>query len=131
MREERTRDAVELLGGLVLRPVRAVGLHDVELRVRHPLHRRLRALQIVDRVVACPQQHGLVLDLLQHNFEEARELYADVWLGFGEGELAAMLEKAGFEEIETAVVDREGRISYTHSGELSLPEAEAAVTPLL
>lgn len=31
----------------------------------------------------------------------------------------------------TAVVDREGRISYTHSGELSLPEAEAAVTPLL
>jgi SAM-dependent methyltransferase len=49
----------------------------------------------------------VVLDLLQHSFEEARELYADVWLGFGEGELAAMLEKAGFVEIETAVVDRE------------------------
>ena len=49
----------------------------------------------------------MVLDLLQHTFEEARELYADVWLGFGEGELAAMLEKAGFSEIETAVVDRE------------------------
>ena len=49
----------------------------------------------------------VVLDLLQHSFEEARELYADVWLGFGEGELAAMLEKAGFTGIETAVVDRE------------------------
>lgn len=49
----------------------------------------------------------VVLDLLQHSFEEARELYADVWLGFGEGELAAMLEKAGFAGIETAVVDRE------------------------
>ncbi len=49
----------------------------------------------------------VVLDLLQHGFEEARELYADVWLGFGEGELAAMLEKAGFTNVETAVVDRE------------------------
>ncbi|PAW68771.1 MAG: hypothetical protein B9S38_10945 [Verrucomicrobiia bacterium Tous-C4TDCM] len=49
----------------------------------------------------------VVLDLLQHSFEEARELYADVWLGFGECELAAMLEKAGFIEIDTAVVDRE------------------------
>lgn len=49
----------------------------------------------------------VVLDLLQHQFEEARELYADLWLGFGEAELAAMLEKAGFTGIETAVVDRE------------------------
>ena len=49
----------------------------------------------------------VVLDLLQHQFEEARELYADTWLGFGEGELAAMLETAGFVMIETAVVDRE------------------------
>jgi ArsR family transcriptional regulator len=49
----------------------------------------------------------IVLDLVQHSFEQARELYADTWLGFGEGELAGMLEKAGFAEIETAVVDRE------------------------
>ncbi|MEM1085514.1 MAG: metalloregulator ArsR/SmtB family transcription factor [Verrucomicrobiota bacterium] len=49
----------------------------------------------------------VILDLLQHGFEQARELYADSWLGFGEGELAAMLEKAGFDKIETAVVDRE------------------------
>ena len=51
----------------------------------------------------------IVLDLLQHQFEEARELYADTWLGFGEGELAAMLEAAGFQGIETAVVDREDK----------------------
>ena len=49
----------------------------------------------------------VILDLLQHQFEEARELYADTWLGFGEAELAAMLEKAGFTRIETAMVDRE------------------------
>jgi hypothetical protein len=49
----------------------------------------------------------IVLDLLQHHFEEARELYADRWLGFSESELAAMLEKAGFIQIETVVADRE------------------------
>jgi ubiquinone/menaquinone biosynthesis C-methylase UbiE len=49
----------------------------------------------------------IVLDLVQHSFEQARELYADTWLGFGEGELAAMMEQAGFKQIETAIVDRE------------------------
>jgi ArsR family transcriptional regulator len=65
-----------------------------------------KALDQAFRIVK-PGGQLVVLDLLQHSFEEARELYADVWLGFGEGELAAMLEKAGFVEIETAIVDRE------------------------
>lgn len=49
----------------------------------------------------------IVLDLLQHNFEEARELYADQWLGFSESELARMMGKAGFSELEIVVTDRE------------------------
>ncbi len=49
----------------------------------------------------------MVLDLLQHSFEEARELYADRWLGFSESDLAAMLESAGFRHIETVVADKE------------------------
>jgi SAM-dependent methyltransferase/biotin operon repressor len=65
-----------------------------------------KALAQAFRIVK-PGGRLVVLDLLQHNFEQARELYADVWLGFSEGELAAMLEKAGFVDIETAVVDRE------------------------
>lgn len=65
-----------------------------------------KALLQAFRIVK-PGGRLVVLDLLQHNFEQARELYADVWLGFSEGELAAMLEKAGFVDIETAVVDRE------------------------
>ena len=65
-----------------------------------------RALEAAFRALK-PGGRLVVLDLLQHQFEEARELYADTWLGFGEGELAAMLENAGFRNVETAVVDRE------------------------
>jgi ubiquinone/menaquinone biosynthesis C-methylase UbiE/DNA-binding transcriptional ArsR family regulator len=49
----------------------------------------------------------LVLDLLQHNFEKARELYGDRWLGFPEGDLHRWLEEAGFKKIEISVVARE------------------------
>jgi ubiquinone/menaquinone biosynthesis C-methylase UbiE len=48
-----------------------------------------------------------VLDLLRHNFEQAREMYADVWLGFTEVEIIKSLKKAGFLEVQTAVVHRE------------------------
>ena len=48
-----------------------------------------------------------VLDLLSHHFEEARDLYADVWLGFSEVDLTAFLRNAGFSAIETAIVHKE------------------------
>jgi ubiquinone/menaquinone biosynthesis C-methylase UbiE/DNA-binding transcriptional ArsR family regulator len=48
-----------------------------------------------------------VLDLLQHRFAEARELYADVWLGFSEVELESLLGNAGFGNVHTAVVHKE------------------------
>lgn len=48
-----------------------------------------------------------VLDLVKHNFEEARELYADLWLGFTEVELQQFLRNAGFRNIETSVVHRQ------------------------
>ena len=49
----------------------------------------------------------VVLDLLKHRFEEAREMYADEWLGFSEAELESMFRSAGFANIETTVVDKE------------------------
>ncbi len=49
----------------------------------------------------------VILDLLSHRFERARELYADHWLGFSEVELHQFLEKSGFWEIEVSVVARE------------------------
>ena len=51
----------------------------------------------------------MILDLAKHRFEEAREIYADEWLGFSEAELEAMLEKAGFTQAQTSVVDKEAR----------------------
>src|SRR5271168_1238140 len=49
----------------------------------------------------------VVLDLVQHRFAEARELYADVWLGFSEVELESLLGEAGFCGVHTAVVHKE------------------------
>jgi ubiquinone/menaquinone biosynthesis C-methylase UbiE/DNA-binding transcriptional ArsR family regulator len=49
----------------------------------------------------------LILDLKEHAFEKARELYADVWLGFKESVLHAFLKKAGFQQVEIAVVAQE------------------------
>jgi ubiquinone/menaquinone biosynthesis C-methylase UbiE/DNA-binding transcriptional ArsR family regulator len=49
----------------------------------------------------------VILDLLSHRFERARELYADHWLGFSEVQLHQFLEQSGFKNIEVTVVSRE------------------------
>jgi ubiquinone/menaquinone biosynthesis C-methylase UbiE/DNA-binding transcriptional ArsR family regulator len=54
-----------------------------------------------------PDGRILILDLLQHGFEKARESYGDRWLGFEESELHRWLEGAGFRRIDISVVARE------------------------
>jgi ArsR family transcriptional regulator len=54
-----------------------------------------------------PQGQLLVLDLAEHTFEKARELYADVWLGFKESALHSFLKKAGFTQVEVTAVAKE------------------------
>jgi ubiquinone/menaquinone biosynthesis C-methylase UbiE len=49
----------------------------------------------------------MILDLLEHQFEQARELYGDRWLGFAESDLHRWLEEAGFRKIEVIVVSQE------------------------
>ena len=49
----------------------------------------------------------MILDLLKHNFENAREIYGDRWFGFAESDLHHWLEQAGFKKIEISVVARE------------------------
>jgi ubiquinone/menaquinone biosynthesis C-methylase UbiE/DNA-binding HxlR family transcriptional regulator len=83
---------------------RSVDLAFFSQSLHHALHPTL-ALKEAARILV-PGGRVAVLDLARHRFEEARELYADEWLGFGEAELEEMLVKAGFTDVEVAIVDR-------------------------
>jgi ArsR family transcriptional regulator len=65
-----------------------------------------RALQGAHRILR-PKGQVMVLDLARHNFDRARQLYGDRWLGFAESDLHRWLEEAGFKKIEVSVVARE------------------------
>jgi ubiquinone/menaquinone biosynthesis C-methylase UbiE/DNA-binding transcriptional ArsR family regulator len=54
-----------------------------------------------------PGGQMMLLDLLEHDFGKARELYGDRWLGFKTSDLHRWLESAGFTKIEISVVARE------------------------
>jgi ArsR family transcriptional regulator len=73
--------------------------------LHHALHPE-RAVNEANRILA-PGGRIVILDLVKHRFEEARELYADEWLGFSETELESMLEKAAFTAIQTSVVHKD------------------------
>lgn len=72
----------------------------------HHAARPQRAVEAAYRILK-PGGRILVLDLASHTYEQAKELYAHVWLGFSGVELHAMLEKAGFEDLEVSIVARE------------------------
>lgn len=59
-----------------------------------------------------PKGRIAILDLARHQFEEAREMYADVWLGFSEVELRRYLKTAAFVNVQTAIVHRESEPPY-------------------
>ena len=73
--------------------------------LHHALHPR-KALDEASRILR-PGGRVVVVDLLKHGFDQARDLYADVWLGFSQVELMQLLRGAHFRGIDVSVVHRE------------------------
>jgi len=80
----------------------------------HHAIRPERALAAAHRML---KKNGrvVILDLLAHRFEKARELYADHWLGFSEVQLHELLGDAGFKNVDVRVVSREKQSPHFHT----------------
>jgi ArsR family transcriptional regulator len=86
-------------------PTSGVDLAFFSQSLHHALHPD-RALAEAHRILR-PGGRIVILDLVKHRFEEARELYADEWLGFSESDLESMLQHSGFTNIQTSIVHKE------------------------
>jgi ArsR family transcriptional regulator len=73
--------------------------------LHHALHPQA-ALAEAARILR-PGGRVVILDLAKHRLEEAREIYADHWLGFSEAELEQMLLAAGFSEATVSIADKD------------------------
>lgn len=77
----------------------------------HHAHHPQKAVGEAYRILK-PGGQLIVIDLLEHQFEKARDLYADVWLGFSENRLYQILKAVGFHKIEVNVVAKEPEEPY-------------------
>src|SRR5881398_3844969 len=87
-----------------------IAKNSVDLAIlSQALHHAIKPERAIESAHRLLKKNGriVVLDLLSHRFEKARELYADRWLGFSEVKLHELLEKGGFRDIEVSVVSRE------------------------
>ncbi|MDR3703256.1 MAG: metalloregulator ArsR/SmtB family transcription factor [Candidatus Sulfopaludibacter sp.] len=100
------------LGDIEDVPIRTgtVDLAFLSQALHHASHPE-RALAEAWRILK-PGGRVTILDLNRHHFEEAREMYADLWLGFTELEMERFLKGAGFKNAETAVVYKESDPPY-------------------
>ncbi len=84
---------------------KSVDLAILSQALHHAQHPQV-AVNEAHRILR-PGGQLLILDLNEHEFEKARELYADVWLGFKESALHGFLKKTGFTKVEVTTVARE------------------------
>jgi ArsR family transcriptional regulator len=95
------------LGDLAAPPIPAASVDMVILS--QALHHAANPQQAVAAAAKLLRQGGrlIVLDLNQHQFDQARELYGDYWLGFSESDLRDWLAEAGLKEIEVQLLSPE------------------------
>ena len=86
-------------------PDKSVDLAILSQALHHASHPQT-AVNEAFRILK-PGGQLLVLDLKEHSFEQAHELYGDLWLGFKESTLHGFLKKAGFQKVEVSVVSHE------------------------
>ena len=95
------------LGDLAQPPIEAGSVDLVILsQALHHAENPPQAVAAAARILK-PGGQIMILDLLKHSFERARELYGDRWLGFAQSDLHRWLEAAGLKRIEVVIVSRE------------------------
>lgn len=106
-KKNRLKNLEFRLGDLEEPPIEAGTVDLVILsQALHHAQKPERAIQSAYGLLR-PGGQIMILDLLAHNFEAARELYGDHRLGFAESDLQVWLEQAGFKQIEINIVARE------------------------
>jgi SAM-dependent methyltransferase len=92
------------LGDLAEPPIPANSVDVVILS--QALHHAANPQQAVTAAAGLLRKGGrlVVLDLNQHHFDPARDLYGDHWLGFSEADLRDWLNAAGLREIEVQLL---------------------------
>jgi SAM-dependent methyltransferase len=95
------------LGDLQNPPIKS-GTIDLAI-LSHSLHHAENPAFAVAAAYRLLRRGGqlMILDLLKHRFEKAKQLYGDLWLGFHESDLHHWLEDAGFKTIEISRIARE------------------------
>ncbi len=77
----------------------------------HHAQRPEKALSEASRILRKGGQL-VVLDLKEHQFSKARQLYGDQWLGFPENELYRMIKSVGFRKVRVETIAKEEREPY-------------------